>query len=146
MTQQDADESLACEHPQYDDLKTIPSSTLDTLVHALGYQQWLSPNADSEYGAEARRLCQNIYAAKLISAASRDRLNWDDLRQFRAHIFDDHFYCPSNFDTLEYATPDDMFDAVEAELADSIIIDESPPVRDKNYVSLPEECQEDSGK
>jgi len=122
--------------------QAIPASVLNALVYVLGYQQWLCPNADCEYAGDARKICQGIYAAILITNGQYDKSNryssepnWERVRAMRESIFSDHFYCPDLFDEhIEEETPDEMFDAVEAELSAHGLLHDIPPERDQAYV------------
>ena len=126
----------------YRRIQAVPVSVLDALVYVLGFQQWLCPNADCEYASDARKICQGIYAAVLISNGQYDKSNphssepnWDQVRSMRADIFTDHFYCPDLFDDhIEEETPDDMFDAVEAELTAHGLLHDIPPEREQSYI------------
>jgi len=136
--------------PTYRHGQAVPGRVLNSLLYALGYQQWLSPNADSEYANEARNVCQGIYGALLISHGQYDQSNeyssepdWESLRGFREYIFEDHFYVPHLFDDhIEQDTPDGMFDAVEAELVAHGLLHDVPPERDTEYVQPPQAAVE----
>jgi len=45
----------------------VRRSDLDVLIYSLGLSQWLSPNADSEYAQESRKLTEGVYGALLTS-------------------------------------------------------------------------------
>lgn len=128
-------------HPTYQHSKIVPASVIDACLYTLGYQQWLSPNADIEYVQESRKISQGIYAAILISHSQcyqSDKYssgpNWESLREFRDSIYDRHFYVPELFHMTDYDTPDSMFDAVEAELVAHELLQDTPPERETDYV------------
>lgn len=128
--------------PNYRHEQRVPECVLSACLYALGMQQWLSPNADGEYASEARKVCQGLYAAVLINHGQYDQdhrfaaePDWDSLRQFRDYIFDDHYYVPELFNMTDFETPDDMFDAVEAELVAHDLLHDTPPEREQQYVT-----------
>lgn len=135
--------------PTYQHAQAVPKKVMNSLLYALGYQQWLSPNADIEHAREAKSICQGLYAALLVNHGQYDQSNqfssepdWESLREFRTHVFEDHFYCPSNFTLLEFDTPDDMFDEVEVELVAHGLLHDIPSDRDTEYVEMPEAAVE----
>jgi len=123
----------------------VRRSDLDVLIYSLGLSQWLSPNADSEYAQESRKLTEGVYGALLTSRFdSRDSAPIEiirEARETRSYIFDRHFYAESTWELVEYDTPDNLFDAVELELAATGIIPDDLPDRTRDYVDLPPETR-----
>ena len=122
---------------------TVPKETFNSLLYAHGLRQWLGANADEEHVQIASRKAQHVYAAHLIESTQTpstgepvDNFAWNDnLRSFRAYIFENEFYVPELFYLTDFESPDAMFDHVEARLLVDGLIDSTPPERETDYVT-----------
>jgi hypothetical protein len=112
----------------FSDVQHVPTEAIQALL-----RMRLS-NTHSEYAADALADAQHVYAAYVAANEPDDVDGLKDCREERAEIFRE---CVNGygdpFRSSDYDSPDELFDAVEEDLAEVGLIDYRP-TRDKQYV------------
>ncbi|MFD1570220.1 MULTISPECIES: hypothetical protein [Haloferacaceae] len=119
-----------------------PEGAIDAVLYCLGFQVWTEPTSPTEQAEQATKVTTGIYAIVCLTNAQFEERhplspspNWAQIRSHRELIFATCFNCPELFETLEYDTPDDMFDAVEIGLEATGYLDAESPPREAQFVT-----------